>query len=277
MRRMRRLATISVIAAAILALIIAGTALAQGSPSQGSGGGGRGCGRQQGGMMGGGSYGRQQGSTTGGQGNGRQQGGMMGNQGYGWQEGGMMGGYGYGYPMGGSWSGYRANGTPISSDQAVAAARAYISAYGNPDLQLGEVMAFSNNFYAQAIEKSTGRAAFEFLVDRYTGAAYPEPGPNMMWNTKYGYMTGMMGGSWGSAPAGGMTVTPEAAHKLAQQYLDSYAPGTTVESGGDAFYGYYTIETLRNGKIAGMLSVNGYTGQVWLHTWHGSYIGTVGQ
>lgn len=25
-------------------------------------------------------------------------------------------------------------------------------------------------------------------------------------------------------------------------------------------------------KITGMLSVNGYTGQVWYHTWHGTFI-----
>jgi hypothetical protein len=36
--------------------------------------------------------------------------------------------------------------------------------------------------------------------------------------------------------------------------------------------GYYTIHTLRDGKIEGMLSVHGTTGQVWYHTWHGGFI-----
>jgi hypothetical protein len=28
----------------------------------------------------------------------------------------------------------------------------------------------------------------------------------------------------------------------------------------------------KNGTIAGMLSVNGYSGQVWYHSWHGTFI-----
>jgi hypothetical protein len=32
------------------------------------------------------------------------------------------------------------------------------------------------------------------------------------------------------------------------------------------------MDFLKDGKVAGMLSVNGYTGQVWYHTWHGNFI-----
>ncbi len=32
------------------------------------------------------------------------------------------------------------------------------------------------------------------------------------------------------------------------------------------------MHTTQNGKIIGMLSVNGYTGAVWLHQWHGQYV-----
>jgi len=35
---------------------------------------------------------------------------------------------------------------------------------------------------------------------------------------------------------------------------------------------YYTIHVTKDGKIAGMLSVNGYDGTVWYHNWHGAYI-----
>jgi hypothetical protein len=31
---------------------------------------------------------------------------------------------------------------------------------------------------------------------------------------------------------------------------------------------------MRAGKISGMLSVNASTGQVWYHTWHGTYTAT---
>ena len=79
-------------------------------------------------------------------------------------------------------------------DQAAKAARQTVAAYGNPDLTLTEVMEFENNFYVEVKEQSTGIHAFELLVDRYTGVVSPEPGPNMMWNTRYGHMGGMMGG-----------------------------------------------------------------------------------
>ena len=93
----------------------------------------------------------------------------------------------------------------------------------------------------------------------------------MMWNTKYGMMrSGILGGIYG-APTTTLPITATQATTNAQQYLTSYLPGTTT---GDttAFYGYYTIEVLNNGTPYGMLSVNGYTGQTWYHTWHGTYI-----
>jgi hypothetical protein len=39
-----------------------------------------------------------------------------------------------------------------------------------------------------------------------------------------------------------------------------------------AFYGYHTLHTVKDGEIVGMLSVNGYTGQVFPHTWHGELL-----
>ncbi len=221
-----------------------------------------------------------------------------------WGSGGMMGSRGYGIgpstgitgtvpygpsgcPMYGGWGGGTGTGTPISLDQAIEAARRYLTAYGNPDpstgsgqaLTLTEVMEFTSNFYAEVKEKSTGIHAFELLINRYTGAVSPEPGPNMMWNTKYGHMgglmggmmRGMMGGWWGQSD-GAMTVPPEQARQKAQQWLDTYLPGTTVAEDADPFYGYYTIHVLKEGRVYGMLSVNGYSGQVWYHTWHGNFL-----
>ncbi|MFD0502244.1 hypothetical protein ACFQ0G_03265 [Streptomyces chiangmaiensis] len=40
----------------------------------------------------------------------------------------------------------------------------------------------------------------------------------------------------------------------------------------DHFPGYYTLHTLRDDHIVGVLSVNATTGQVWHHTWHGRFI-----
>ncbi|HLF75499.1 MAG TPA: hypothetical protein VI524_14175 [Anaerolineales bacterium] len=202
--------------------------------------------------------------------------GMMRGWGTGWRAGrgpGMMGDYmggmmGWGYATGArSYS----SSTPLTLDQAVDAARQYLSAYGNPDLVLTEVMEFSENFYAEVEEESTGVHAFELLIDRFTGAVYPEPGPNMIWNTKYGHMGGMMGGRWDQAPDT-ISVTSEQARDLAQKWLDQYLPGTSAAEQADAFYGYYTIHVLKDGQVFGMLSVNGYTGEVWFHDWHGNFI-----
>ena len=101
-----------------------------------------------------------------------------------------------------------------------------------------------------------------------------------------GYGRGMMGGS-GNGPGmmGGsgstsssstapstMSVSLAQAHTLAQHWLDRNEAGVKVESGGDAFPGYYTLETLKGGKITGMISVNASTGAVWPHWWHGAFI-----
>ena len=136
-------------------------------------------------------------------------------------------------------------------------------------------MEFANNFYAEVEEKSTGIHAFELLIDPYTGAVYPEPGPNMMWNTKYGHMSGMMGwmmGGWGRRQEKPMSVTPEQALNIAQQWLDKSLPGASAAEEADVFYGYYTIHVMKEGQVYGMLSVNGYSGDVWYHTWHGDFI-----
>ncbi|HLC00935.1 MAG TPA: hypothetical protein VJL33_06425, partial [Candidatus Bathyarchaeia archaeon] len=154
---------------------------------------------------------------------------------------------------------------------AVTIAKNYVASIGNPDLTATEVEEYAANFYVQIAEKSTGVGAFELLINKYTGSIYPEMGPNMMWNTKYGMMRGgILGGIWGT-PTTTMTVTPTQAEANAQQFLTAYYPGTTV---GEVtpFYGYYHVMVESEGTTYGMLSVNGYTGQVWYHNWHGAFI-----
>jgi hypothetical protein len=53
---------------------------------------------------------------------------------------------------------------------------------------------------------------------------------------------------------------------IAQNYMGKNQPGNGIEKHADKFDGYYTIHTVSsNGKISGMLSVNGYNGRVWYH------------
>jgi len=189
-------------------------------------------------------------------------------------------GYGFNGEWGGCFGrwgngpfGYPTTGTataPLTIGQASYIANTYVASLNNPDLTVNEVEEFTENFYVQVGEKSTGYGAFELLMNKYTGVVRPEMGPNMMWNTKYAFTTGYCNWYRGSATAT-PTVNVEQAKTNAQQYLNSYLQGTTV---GDAttFYGYYTFEVLSNGTTYGMLSVNGLTGQVWYHTWHGTFI-----
>ncbi len=216
---------------------------------------------------------------------------------------GMMGGYagmmggGYAGMMGGGYAGmmggYAAEDvTPLTVDEARQAVEKYLAAYAQDNLAIEEIMVFDNNAYAIVAEEDTGIGAFELLVDPVTRAVFPEYGPNMMWNLKYGMhatgyegmMGGMMGGNYGGMMgdygnyqdipdvSAEMSVSPDDALQAAQRFLDQYAPGVQVSDEITAFYGYYTIDTQKDGQIVGMLSVNGFTGQVFPHTWHGAFI-----
>ena len=213
-------------------------------------------------------------------------------------------GMGYGM-MSGHWS--APDASPVSSlPAAKARAQAFAATLG---LHASEVLQFERNFYVKLVD-AKGTGATEVLVDPATGYVSLEYGPAMMWNTKYGMMSGqaaesmmgrggmmgggmmgsftapghggMMGGSYGagSGPMGAVapsqtptgSVSIADARLLAQQWLDAKQPGVKVETGGDAFPGTYTLETLRDGKIVGMISVNGTTGAIWPHWWHGAFV-----
>lgn len=157
----------------------------------------------------------------------------------------------------------------VTIDDAVNIAVKYLATFGNPDLAGEEVMEFELNYYVIYYEKTSGVGAFEMLIDKSTGSIFPEYGPNMMWNTKYGH--GGMMGRWRQPPTADMPVDREEAIQIAQDYLDRAYPGAEAEE-AHGFYGYYTIHVTRQGRILGMLSVNGYDGVVWYHNWHGAYL-----
>jgi len=194
---------------------------------------------------------------------GRTNGGMM-RRGF----GGMMGGYGLTNPDATSGTCSYMNQSQITGtsrigiEEAQFALEAYVDEFS--DLELIEVMEFEENFYGVVIEQNTGKGAMELLVDPFSGQVYPEHGPNMMWNEKYGHM-----GSWYSTS--GETLTLESASDLAQGALEEQVPGAKIEGMGVEFYGYYTFDYEIGGEIAGMLSVSNDR-QTWLHTWHGAFI-----
>jgi len=226
-------------------------------------------------------------------GNGTNQGGMMGNT---TNQGGMMGG-----------TNNTPSAQPLTIGEAKEAAVKYLATVSNKTLVIDEIMLFDNNAYVAIKDSSTGVGAFELLVNPGTKQAFPEFGPNMMWNLLYSPMSGnnsygisqnnyssMMGNGWGGMMGGmmsgqemmsglgkvnpvtyqpgKMTIEEDEALKAAQAYLDKSYPGVQVNVKADEFPGYYTIDVMRDGKISGMLSVNGFNGQVWYHTWHGKFL-----
>jgi hypothetical protein len=235
--------------------------------------------------------------------------GVAGTYGYngGMMGGGMMGGYGYNYSPASTYTtptttqssttstttttdpyysgmgcagirggiGYAAPPTTTSTTLNISTvetiAQNYVASTGNSNLAVAQVEEYTLNFYVQVSEKNTDFGAFQLLIDKYTGAVTPEMSPNMMWNTKYGMMNGGLIGIYVTTPTTTMPVNATQAKANAQQYLNTALAGTTVGE-TTTFYGYYTIEVLSNGSPYGMLSVNGYTGQVWYHTWHGAFI-----
>lgn len=196
-------------------------------------------------------------------------------------------------PSGGMMGGpFPASAHPISTVQAEQILREWPAAHHLDGLVLDEVEVYTENIYGQFKEQSTGRGAIQVLVDRYTGRAVPEMGPNVMWNSKYGRAMmqammdgmGMMGGMMGNGGmmGGGMTsqpspapstapVTEAQARQNANRFLAGYFPGTMVGD-ADTFYGYYHFDVVRGGRQVAMLSANASTGQVWYHTWHGEFL-----
>jgi len=182
----------------------------------------------------------------------------------GWGFGGCRGG------CGGWGTNTYQTATTVTITQAIDIATTYVTSLNNDNLKVTHVEEYTNNFYVQVSDKNTGNGAFELIINKVTGVITPEMGPNMMWNTQYTFGAGWCNWIRGTTTADS-TVTQEQATANTQQYLDNYLSGATT---GDVtiFPGYYTIEIVNNGSPYGMLSVNAFTGQVWFHNWHGSFI-----
>jgi hypothetical protein len=180
--------------------------------------------------------------------------GMMGGQGRaaGRSAGSMMGSVGMVWLPG--------DGAAVSS---IPAARARATTAGaQAGLHPGEVIWFDNGFYVE-LKDSTQKPATEVIVDPGTGSVSTEPGPAMMWNSRFGMMRLRAGGTG--------RVNSTKARSIATSWLATNRAGTTVRA-IDAYPGYFTLDLQSNGAVSGMMSVSSVTGAVWYHTWHGTFI-----
>lgn len=130
-------------------------------------------------------------------------------------------------------------------------------------LHVGEVMRFSNGYYAELLDRD-GKGATEVLIDPGSGTVHLEFGPAMMWNTAYGMMPARTRND-------AATITPGQALATADRWLREHRP-TLHAADPEPFPGYFTLHTLYGDDITGMLSVNFRAGTVWYHTWHGHFL-----
>lgn len=174
---------------------------------------------------------------------------------------GMMGGSGYEEMMGGNgW--FDGDAEPVQDlNQARERAAGYAD-FLQPGLVVGEVMRFENHYYAD-LQEADGSKVTEVLIDSRSGAVRPEMGPATMWNTRFG----MVDRDGGAEPA----INAAQAQQIADRWLADRGEGLTSDD-PVLFPGYYTLHTMRDGEITGMLSVHASTGNVWPHSWHGDFI-----
>lgn len=94
-------------------------------------------------------------------------------------------------------------------------------------LALDEIEKWYYNFYVVIKKVATNYKAYQVVIDKWTGEIMAEPGPNMIWNGKYGKI---MNGVAPSEEQGGnfdMTVTPDQADSAANSFLQQrFGPRT---------------------------------------------------
>jgi len=157
---------------------------------------------------------------------------MMGN--------GMMGGGGM---MAGNMAEpmmiWQAGHGPVASPQAAGqAAIAAVQRQGWDWLTMDEVHIFPAFFEVELNDRG-GFKGPEVYVNRTTGDAGPEMGPNMMWDTRYG----MMGAACGRAPS-------EA------QARARVAPPAGLSLGdSERHHGYWEFELKRGGQVVNQVNV----------------------
>jgi hypothetical protein len=175
-------------------------------------------------------------------------GGMMGG-------GGMMAGGNMAEPM----MVWQAGQGPVASPQAAGqAAIVAVRRQGWDWLTLDEVHIFPA-FFEVELNDQGGFKGPEVYVNRATGNAGPEMGPNMMWDTRYG----MMGAACGQVPS-------EARARA------RVAPPAGLSLGdGERHHGYWEFELKRGGQAVNQVNVEDCgSGVIFEAAWQPDMVGT---
>ncbi len=177
---------------------------------------------------------------------------------------------------------YRQDGRMVQMQDVTAIAAQYLSFLGNAELALDRAEEWEFNYLVIIKEAASQYKAFELLIDKWTGNVSPGMGPDMAWNQKYGGMmnsimengSGHMSRRERRMTQPNVTVDAGAAAEAARQFLaQRLKSGLVLAGSAETFYGYYCFDVNdEKGVKYGRLSVNGVTGQVWYHTWHGNFV-----
>ena len=176
-------------------------------------------------------------------------------------------GYGYGAAGGGGMMGNRFAGGYLGTLHPLADAAAAEAAFqafigtANGTFQVSELWEYATVYKAE-LSFPTGAKAFDLIADKFTGAVTQEMGMGLMLTGGYGY------GLSTAAAARALTITPAEAQTAAQTFIDSNGLGYTLQA-AETYPGYYKFHTTIGSNPAsfGMdIMVNGHNGQIWMNT-----------
>ena len=161
--------------------------------------------------------------------------------------------------------GQNQTGPHLSMDEITKLGNDLISNY-QTGIELVRIIETTNYFYMIFRETATGIGAFELLVDPVTGQMGFETGPSQLWNTKYGI--------WSSGKYMSNVISEVQAQYNAAKFLKNENPMASIDPKPVVFHGYYSFLEVQDGQIIGVLSVNGFNGDITPHDWLGKVLQT---
>jgi hypothetical protein len=154
-------------------------------------------------------------------------------------------------------------GMSITRNKAIEIINSYLAKTRNDDLYIQVIYEYNTHYEVELKEMETHRGAFELLVDKFNGRVFPEPGPNLVWNGKYGVNANYFGVQ---SP---MSITVNEALKLVGEFVRRTSPGMRVQGDVSDYYGYYEFHVTMEDTLVLEINVNGFNGQIWVENWHG--------